>query len=354
MHIFRHLPVDSNLWQMSKRNIILFQVFLLLYLFYPELKPLFFKLDVDPSYFVTLPINIFFHLLVFFLFYFFFVPYLLSNRFNLFNAFGVLGILLAFTALRLSIFYYFNRYFLALPQNELVFTAKQISNEFRVSLVLSLYAFWTRFAIDWVNHQKLKADLIHQNQASELALLRTQINPHFLFNTLNNIYSLVMNRSEKAPKAVMKLSSIMRYMLFDSNSEKVMLEKEIDYLTGYIELQRLRLKDPEFIEFNINGNCAGHVIAPMLLVPFVENAFKHGNKNVSSPGIKVGIISQPGKITFEVMNHFNPNRNFEKDKVGGIGLSNIKRRLELIYPKKHRLEILSDNNEFRIRLELYS
>jgi LytS/YehU family sensor histidine kinase len=185
---------------------------------------------------------------------------------------------------------------------------------------------------------------------SELALLRSQVNPHFLFNTLNNIYSLVCKKSPDAPEAIMKLSSIMRYMLYDTNTDVVLLEKEIEYLGSFIELQKLRIRHTDFVELRIEGEVGNKTIAPMLLIPFVENAFKHGSKTGPSPGIMIHLVVSPHQLLFEVTNHLKKNYIGSKDILGGIGLQNINRRLELLYPGKHSLESTQDNDLYRVKL----
>ena len=223
-------------------------------------------------------------------------------------------------------------------------------NNLRLSFITGIYALLIKFAIDWFDAQKLKAELVTQNKASEMALLRSQVNPHFLFNTLNNIYSLVYKKSDEAPAAVMKLSSIMRYMLYDATSDKVPLEKEIEYLQSFIELQKLRLKEKDFVEMNIKGSPFEKTIAPMLLIPFVENAFKHGSKTGSSPGIRIQLSITPQQILFEVKNSIKSNLIIQKDASPGIGLHNIQRRLDLLYPGKHSLVITEDKNFFNVKL----
>lgn len=200
--------------------------------------------------------------------------------------------------------------------------------------------------------QQLKTELTAQNQTSELALLRTQINPHFLFNTLNNIYSLVYQRSDDAPQAVMKLSEIMRYMLYEATSEKVLLQNEINYLKSFIELQLLRLKSKEFVSFNITGNVDNRNISPMLLIAFVENAFKHGVKRGINPGIMINLDVSDRTINFEVINYCRKNDISNKDTTGGIGLTNIKRRLELLYPNKFALDILNNDDTYHVKLQI--
>ena len=218
-------------------------------------------------------------------------------------------------------------------------------------IIIGIYAVLIHFMINWFESQKLRDELINQQQAGELALLRSQVNPHFLFNTLNNIYSLVYRKSDDAPAAVMKLSSIMRYMLYDSAAEKVPLEKEIEYLKSFIELQNLRVKYPDFVSLNIEGDTSGRFIAPMLLISFVENAFKHGSKN-HQPGINIQLSVLNEQIKFEVLNYLKKTEPVNDEPPTGKGLANIRRRLELIYPDKHKLLISKEEDTFRINLEI--
>ena len=226
-------------------------------------------------------------------------------------------------------------------------------NSVRLVIIYCIYALLIQLAIGWFDTQKLKTELMLEKQSGELALLRSQINPHFLFNTLNNIYSLVYQKSEDAPEAVMKMSSIMRYMLYDATTDTVLLEKEIEYLKSFIELEKLRIRHKEFVELKISGNFDGRTIAPMLLIPFVENAFKHGARNVAIPGIRINLSVESQQILFEVSNQVRKNGTGIKDQVGGIGLSNIRRRLNLLYPGKHQLEITTENDLYHVQLILF-
>jgi two-component system, LytTR family, sensor kinase len=204
----------------------------------------------------------------------------------------------------------------------------------------------------WYQNQQTKAELENKNKTSELALLRNQLNPHFLFNTLNNIDSLIMTNPAKASDAIIKLSDIMRFMLYDTSTDVVPLEKEINYLKSYISLQQMRLKEPGFVKVDIEGNCMGKNIAPMLFIPFVENAFKHGYKNVSSPGISIRLQCQKDSINFEVTNHIDQSGETNKDNTAGIGLANTKRRLELLYPDRHILSIDKKNGQYKSQLTI--
>ena len=257
--------------------------------------------------------------------------------------------------LRVGLEYFFWKYigFSHIKSEEpLMITGGWWFNSIRLVIIYGIYALFIQLAISWFETQKLKSALLVEKQSSELALLRSQINPHFLFNTLNNIYSLVYKKSEDAPEAVMKMSAIMRYMLYDATTDKVLLEKEIEYLKSFIELEKLRLKHQDFVELNITGELQGRTIAPMILIPFVENAFKHCSKNVTFPGIRINLTIGKHDIRFEVTNYFRKNPSVAKDQVGGIGYNNIRRRLNLLYPGKHQLNISSDDNLYTVKLIL--
>ncbi len=227
-------------------------------------------------------------------------------------------------------------------------------NSIRLVLIYGIYSLLIQLTVRWFESQKLKSELLLQTKASELALLRSQINPHFLFNTLNNIYSLVYKKSDDAPEALMKMSSIMRYMLYDATSDQVLLEKEIEYLQSFIELEKLRVHQKNFVEMNIAGSIEGRIIAPMMLIPFVENAFKHGNKTCPAPGIRINLFIDPQWIQFEIINCIRRNADGRHDEVGGIGLHNIRRRLEILYPTRHKLEITQTEVSYSVLLIIYA
>jgi two-component system, LytTR family, sensor kinase len=283
---------------------------------------------------------------------YFCLPFLFKFRYKIFSVLGILLIFALTTCYRVPIDYFFWKYIIVLPEKDLVMQSAWVWNEFRMVFITGIYSILIHFMISWFDSQKLKAELINQTKTSELALLRSQLNPHFLFNTLNNIYSLVYNKSDNAPEAVMKLSSIMRYTLYDSNTDKVKLEKEIEYLKSFIELQQLRFKAENFVKFDIIGNIERHTIAPMVFISFVENAFKHGNKKVQSPGIIITLTVNNERIIFEVMNYMVSDEKTNKDIFGGIGLQNIQRRLELLYKEKHKLTINQPENQFIVKLEI--
>ena len=217
-----------------------------------------------------------------------------------------------------------------------------------VSCFFILLSTVLKFIQDWFLNEKVKSNLENENLIAELAFLKSQINPHFLFNSLNNIYSLAYQKSEKTPEAILKLSEIMRYMLYESNEDKVALSNEIRYLENYIELQKLRFKDNIYIKFEINGDPLGLMITPLVLISFVENAFKHGIATDIENPISIVLNLSEDKLFFHVS---NIKSSMNKDITGGIGLQNVQRRLSLIYKDRYRLHI-DDNNDI-YNCELY-
>lgn len=191
-----------------------------------------------------------------------------------------------------------------------------------------------------------------ENLKTELSFLRSQISPHFLFNVLNNIVALVRLKSDELEPTVLKLSSILQYMLYETDEENVSLSKEVEYLNSYIDLQKQRFgkKLNTQISFNIEENWSR--IEPMLLIPFIENAFKHGFSNIQNPEIIITLTLKNNVLVFSVKNKFNENSEEIKDKTSGIGLANVKRRLELMYGVKHQLSINKLNGWFAVSLKL--
>lgn len=206
-----------------------------------------------------------------------------------------------------------------------------------------------KFSTDWFVNEKVKKNLEKEKLEAELAFLKSQINPHFLFNSLNNIYSLAYQRSEKTPEAVLKLSEIMRYMLQESNGSRVDLSEELRYLNNYIELQKLRFKNRAYVDLSISGEPGGHQIAPLILIAFVENAFKHGLASDPEHPIAISVLIEPNRLKFKVS---NKKSLMNKDEASGIGLNNVKRRLELLYSGKYALEIFDNDSTYSSELSL--
>jgi sensor histidine kinase YesM len=174
---------------------------------------------------------------------------------------------------------------------------------------------------------------------TELSLLRSQVSPHFMFNVLNNMVALARKQSDQLEPSLIKLSSLMRYMLYEADEEKVSLEKEIDYLRSYIDLQQQRFGKQVAVDVIIHPADNQYDIEPMLLIPFVENAFKHGTGMIENARILIEMKAEKGVLQFTVQNKYNPASEEVRDKTSGIGLTNVRRRLNLLYGKKHDLQI---------------
>lgn len=207
---------------------------------------------------------------------------------------------------------------------------------------------------NWMTSQALANEAERKHLASELQVLKAQLNPHFLFNTFNNLYVLSLQKSDKTPAAISKMSDLFHYILYECNSVEVPVSKEIKLIEDYIQLQGLRYADRLSINFEKDIENPEFMIPPMLLYTFIENCFKHGCSNdPGSPWIKLRIRARNNSFCFEAENSI-PNAPQQKNKSeGGVGLANVKRRLELIYPGNHQLDIQKDDKLFYIRLELH-
>jgi two-component system, LytTR family, sensor kinase len=217
--------------------------------------------------------------------------------------------------------------------------------DFNTQILLVLCAFLMKSIQDFFRNENLKNEKI----TMELAYLKAQINPHFLFNTMNNLYGLALTEPEKTPDVILKISEMMRYMLYESNEEKVPLSREIEYLNSYIELEKIRFEGDTFINFTIEGNVNQYQIAPLLLISFVENVFKHGDvQNKNSP-VEINLKINNKQLIFRQWNKISIK---EKDKMGGVGRKNVERRLSLLYPNKHQLTVKNENGMYESELIL--
>ncbi|KIO78564.1 membrane protein [Pedobacter lusitanus] len=206
-----------------------------------------------------------------------------------------------------------------------------------------------KFMLDWFSNTRIQRSLETEKKDMELQFLKSQLNPHFLFNSLNNIYSLAYQKSDKTADAILKLSEIMRYMIYESNDSWVALSKEIEYVQSYIELQKLRFKNGAAVEMTLNGEINDQQIIPLILISFVENAFKHGVANDPKDPIRINIIANQKILHFSIT---NKKSNGNKDEVGGVGLNNVERRLQLLYPERYKLNIVNSATHYTSELML--
>jgi sensor histidine kinase YesM len=206
-------------------------------------------------------------------------------------------------------------------------------------LAIKLFKMW---------YQRKQATL-----QAELNALKAQVHPHFLFNTLNNLYALSLNQSAKSPQLILNLSNILRYMLYECNTGEVLLSQEITMLQQFISLEKLRYEDRLDINFNIYGDTDGKLIAPLLMLPLVENAFKHGaGEQMGDAWININLYVMRDELKLKISNSKAAGANKGAGKTGNIGLQNLRKRLELIYPITHSLKIMDDNDTFLAVLDL--
>jgi LytS/YehU family sensor histidine kinase len=214
-----------------------------------------------------------------------------------------------------------------------------------------LFAVVVKLYTGWIQSEEEKKSLQQKQAEAELKLLKSQLHPHFLFNTLNNLYALALEKSDKLPNAILELSDLLHFILYESQADKIPLEDELKQVENYVELEKLRLDENSEIKIEVQGQPQGQKILPLSVLTLVENSFKHGNTGVKEAfWINVSVsISDSNRITVVVENPFESN---SEKKTGGIGLDNLKSRLELIYGRDYTLDILTDNNLHKVILDL--
>lgn len=221
------------------------------------------------------------------------------------------------------------------------------------SLMTYIVSIFYSISVDRIRAEKRQKENEAMQLTMELKLLRSQISPHFLFNILTNLVSLARKRSDQLEPSLLMLSGLMRYMLYDGG-KKISLQQEAEYLESYIALQKLRFGRDVKIAFDItlSQGATNYSIEPMLLIPFVENAFKHGTDYEDEPFIDIHLTAGEGELVFQVRNKFEPGTGTSKDETSGIGLNNVRTRLALLYPGRHELVIHKDKHLFSIHLTL--
>lgn len=211
-----------------------------------------------------------------------------------------------------------------------------------------------KFFKHWYKYQQATQMLVEDKLSAELKFLRSQIHPHFLFNTLNNLYALTLKKSENAPEVVLKLSHLLNYMLYECNTERVQLQKEIELIENYVSLEKLRYGDRLDISFNVSGVTGSHVIAPMLILPFVENSFKHGTSDeTENSWVSIDLTVKGTQMVLKVDNSKSGESSRDEQKYReGIGLQNVKRRLQLSYEGNYDLKILDTDDSYLVVLRI--
>lgn len=228
-----------------------------------------------------------------------------------------------------------------------------INDAISVSYTLAI-TMTLMFFKQWFEKERLTDRLEKLNIETELKYLKSQINPHFLFNSLNSVYALTLNKSDKAPEVVLKLSDILRYILYDGGEKVVGLEKEIHYLENYLELEKIRYGNRLETRIEIIGDTSGKEIAPMIFLPFVENSFKHGvNSNIGHTFVNITLYLNDKGLIFEIENNLPLHAISDTaDYQGGIGINNVKKRLNILYRDKHSLKIYEKEDTFKVKLTI--
>ncbi|MEA3426542.1 MAG: sensor histidine kinase [Bacteroidota bacterium] len=230
---------------------------------------------------------------------------------------------------------------------------RPVADPYNTVLFLLIFTVGTCISViqRWLQTEQNRKETENEKLNTELSFLKSQVNPHFFFNTLNNIYSLAVVRSEKTAPAVMKLSSIMRYILTETQRDLVPLQNEVDFTNNFIDLQKVRLTDKVTLDFSTEGSVDNLLVAPLLFIPFVENAFKYGVSTKEASTISIKIRTEGNTIHFSAVNYIVPSENNLTENTG-IGINNVKRRLELMYPGKHKLSSFEKDNYYHVYLEI--
>lgn len=220
-----------------------------------------------------------------------------------------------------------------------------------IGLICGVVALVIKGFITWIKEIKMKEALREENHQMELALIKSQLDPHLLFNTINNIDALILKDAVQASNYLNKLSDIMRFMLYETKADKILLSKEIEYIEKYVALQKIRTSNEHYVQFTVTGNMVNKLIAPMVFIPFIENAFKHTNNKKIENAITVNIFIKDETIQLVCVNKFDPKSQVKKTD-SGLGNDLIQRRLNLIYAGKQTLTVHKTNELYSVNLTI--
>lgn len=294
-------------------------------------------------------ISLFFYMLVVYINLGYLIPRFLNQKNFMTYVLLLLAMVAVFTPIKVMLLY--------ITYDEVDPRELLVMNQHTIFLVLFMIAGGTtviKIISDWQRHQRDRKELETQRMQSEIKFLKSQINPHFLFNTLNSLYALTLKKSDKAPEIVIKLSEMMRYMLYESNERRVPLQKEVTYIQNYLALEALRQSGQADISFNVEGQITDQTIAPLIFIPFLENSFKHGlNHQISDGYVHVNMKVLGNKLLLRILNSKPAQPPLPSENTsGGIGLANVQRRLNLLYPNQYKLDIEDNDKEHIVELSL--
>jgi len=290
--------------------------------------------------------------ILFYSFYFFISKkYLNKKRIRALIIFGLLFVLLINVPIAYLYVFLLDKEVFFLNGNAFLLGFTKYYMSFLESdFLFAMSGFLLKIALLWYDNVMKQKEIEKQLITNELALLRSQINPQFLFNTLTNIKSLIESQPEKAIYSIENLSEIMNYMLYETSADKVRLDDEIDYINNYLNLQSVRF-DKDFISFKVTGVTNGLFVPPLIFMPFIENAFKYLNGFSQSPGILINLYVTENNLSFEVMNYVKENANLEKSE-SSYSTASIRRCLDLQFGNNYKLEIKNENNKHLVKLNI--
>lgn len=337
---------------MSKKRIIYIHIFIWLFALFANIPYFTITPRPTPQVIATSFIAFLYLMVVFYLFYLVLVPAFLNRK--KIAGFFVISFLVVF----ILPFFGYTILFLSRAIFEGTFhdfyrgyTLRMHMSGYYPVLTAAVFGSFFSVIINWFTTMNQKAELDKQKISIEHDLLKSKLNPHFLFNTLNNIDSLIHTNPDKASEALIRLSEMMRYLTYETSSELVDLKKEVEYLTNLVGLYRLRTKSPEDIEFKTEGNMSVR-IAPALFIPLVENSFKFAVYNDKKPGVEISLSSYDGKINLKISNSFRKMEEEAGNRHSGTGLINLKKRLDLTYPGRYNLIAVQENSRYIVNLTI--
>jgi len=337
---------------MSKRRITYIHIFIWLFAIFANLPYATLGQKMLMRDIVSNIIGFLYLMVVFYLFYLILVPVFLNKK-KLPEFF-----LFAFIVVLLMPFFGYTILFFSRAIFEGTFhnfyhdySIKMHMSGFYPVVTAAVFGSFFSVIISWFTIMNQKAEIEKQKLTSELELLKSKLNPHFLFNTLNNIDSLIQSNTEAASAALLRLSDMMRYLTYETSSEFVELKREVDYIRNYIELNRIRIKTPEDIKLEIAGDL-DLKISPALFVPLVENAFKFADYRSRKPFINIQLSTSNGIISFNISNIYRKYSNNSELSDSGFGIINLRKRLDLVYPGRHQLTINKDELQYDVKLKI--
>jgi hypothetical protein len=295
--------------------------------------------NLTPHFFI----NLSWAAIIFYLFYFYFIRFFERKQFFRYLIYSVASSIVL-TFMLLPVHKFFN------PHFEL-FDYRYWMPPMAGTFIIAQCGSLVRGFENWFTDIRLKDELETRNLRNELELLRSQVNPHFLFNALNNIDSLIRTNPDLASDALIMLSGMLRYMIYESRPDLVPLDKELEYIKNYIRIQQLRFRQNNYIVASFPDICTGIRIAPMILIPFIENAFKYAYNTGKFPVVDISMQCNSEVLLFKCLNYCNKDGKGQEFE-GGVGLNNAKRRLALLYPLKHELSIFEKDSIFTVELKI--